>query len=209
MANDSEVRCKEVDAWLALRQQSNFTLAAFKQAYADGGGVSFSRAVLALQQDHEALWEMNRRKGNSSIVFKKAMRKMYDETDRAVIRRLAAAHGRPEEDFRFYQAGNLCDEDFIDPGRAVTYQVRARPGERVPGKKAGTFGKIELVVVNEGDTAWVDLPEKDVMPVYLDAFYHACGGDKWSPDMSPEAFAEAMGQYFGDRLPVEYLKEGE
>ena len=206
-SSDVEVRRQEVDAWLAVRQQSNFTLARFRLACSEGESVSLLRSVVEMQQDQEALWELNRRRGNSFTVFTEAMRRIYDETDARVMAELAERRGRPASDFRFYPGRHRDEDTHFEPGRAVTYQVIASPGENVPRKKEGAKSLVELVEVAPGDVVWRDLPEEEIRPLYLEAFYAACDAERFYPGSTPEIFSERMGQYFGERLAIEILEE--
>lgn len=206
LPGESEIRRQEIDAWLAVRRQSMNTLAAFQQAASEKEAPLNRKVLFELQQDAEALWEMNRRGGNTLKVYTDEIRRIYTITDKAVLRTLSITLGVPMDELRFSPYRDPLKRTGQEFGRIVTYQVKAKPGELVPRPAPGTASSMMLHTVSPMETAWRDLPASMVKPIYEHAFYCASEAAKHLGEMDPADFAESMGQVFGDRLPIEHAR---
>ena len=202
-------RTYEIDAELwpnrrleGIKRVHNYQMAASEQNDAE-----MQRCFLRVLQESESIWELNQRGSVLLTKFRDGVQKLYQQTDAAVISLLADRFSVSEEELRFAENSDPFKTVEMETGRFVTFQIRAKPGEHIPHCAEDRPEIVKLREVQAGEVAWRDLPASEVRPVYEETLYRKARVAEFQPEHTPESFAFAMGQIFGDRLPAEYLRK--
>jgi hypothetical protein len=160
-------------------------------------------SLMEILQAPEAIWELNQRGGTLVDNFRQRTRQLYETTDREVIQTLAAKHNVKEEEIRFSPSKDPYKTFQLAVGRHITYQIRAKPGEKILAFDDSKPGSFHLREAEPGEIAWIDLPSDEVRPIYQAVFFMTANAMDLKAPHTPETFSKAMGQIFGDRLPAE------
>lgn len=194
----------DAEDWPDYRNRAFKKVYDYQLALNHSSPLKVQEALLEVLQEPEAIWELNQRAGSVRMDFQKTLQDLYNQTDREVIRHLAEQHRVAPEDIRFSASTDPFKTFQRGVGRFITFQIRAKPGEKYFTPSANQqVALFNLQEASPEDNAWVDLPADRVRELYEQVFYRVAQADTLQPHHSPESFAMAMGQVFGDRLPAE------
>lgn len=157
-------------AWQEGRAQARKKIQNLNDALKSGDPERIRNASMEFLKDKNAMMEINRDPGAGYQRQKlnQALKQHYAKVDQQVIKDLGEKYQGDE--IRIFNASNpkkstASEKSSYD--RDITAQRKARPGELVadPNSPSG-FRKVK-----EGETAWVDVPAKDLESVYSKHFY--------------------------------------
>lgn len=209
MDENKPKRTYQIDGqlWPNRRLDGITKVHSYQMAASEQNELKMHHCFLLVLQESEAIWELNHRGSVLLVKFREGTRTLYQQTDAAVIALLADRFTVSKDEIRFAENSDPFKTVEMETGRFVTFQIRAKPGEHVPYCSEDQPQIVQLREVQPGEIAWRDLPACDVRPVYEEALYRAARVEAFQPEHTPESFAFAMGQIFGDRLPAEYFRK--
>ncbi|MCU0248076.1 MAG: hypothetical protein MUC42_16030, partial [Bryobacter sp.] len=174
-------------AWEKGKQEGKKKVKEFVEAMKSGDPEAKKQAALEFLKDKNAMMELNRDPGMGRVraELNKTLKDVYGHVDKKVIGDLAndpyyKDKGLTADDFRILNPTNPKKPTGTTKSsydRDITVQRRAQAGEWIPDPNAPSGFR----QCKSGETAWIDVPAKDLESTYSKRFYEAATG-KPAPD---------------------------